>query len=114
MNVYGVRRASLCDDRCIHRQAKVDSMSGLAACVEGWGIPATEPHLARIWWALRDELVDPMAPAEAGGGATNTAVAAAVCLRRYIAAEGAGADLPDASKRLLELVRLGKLMVDAD
>ena len=88
----------------IDRQAKMDSLSGLAACVEAWGIPAVAPHLGRIWWGLRDELVDPMVPTEADGGGVNTAVAAATCLRRCIAAQQGREEEAERSRGLLEQV----------
>ena len=61
----------------------MDSLAALATCVEKWGWQGVAAHSGRIWWALRDELVEPL-EAE---GSSNSAVAAAACLQRCLAAE---------------------------
>ena len=73
--------------------------------MEAWGVPAVAPHLGRIWWGLRDELVDPMVPTEGDGGGSNTAVAAAACLRRCIAAQQSFEEEAQPSRGLLEQVK---------
>ena len=67
----------------------MDALSALGACFKAWGPRPATQHLARIWWALRDELSELLEPAEPapGGGSQSTAVAAAECLRRCIAAK---------------------------
>ena len=67
----------------------MDALSALGACFNAWGPRPATQHLARIWWALRDELSEPSEPSEPapGVGSQSTAVAAAECLRRCIAAK---------------------------
>ena len=43
------------------------------------------PYLARLWWALRDELAEPL-EAENSSQGRSTATAAASCLRKFVAA----------------------------
>lgn len=77
-----------CSAQCIGccRQAKIDSLRGLAVCIEAWGWQGVAAYSGRIWWALRDELVDPLEPSVDEVG-SSTAVAAADCLRRCLLAE---------------------------
>ena len=77
--------------REVCRQAKIDSLNGLATCIEAWGWEGAGAYLGRIWWALRDEFVEPMEPT--AGEGSPTALAAAACLRRcLIAAEQSPSD----------------------
>ena len=62
--------------------------------MEAWGCQPLAPHVIRIWWALRDELVEPLEPGP-GEGPSNTAVAAADALRRYLAAEARSSSATD-------------------
>ena len=64
----------------------MDSLAALGTCVQRWGWQGVAAQAGRIWWALRDELVEPLEPSSAEGG-SNSAVAAAVCLQRCLAAE---------------------------
>lgn len=73
-------------ENCFCRQAKVDALSAIARCVENWGWQSVAAYAGRIWWALRDELMDPLEP-NPSEGESNTAVAAAACLQRCLAAE---------------------------
>ena len=64
----------------------MDSLAALGTCIEKWGWQGVAAQAGRIWWALRDELVEPSEPPPAEGG-SNSAVAAAACLQRCLAAE---------------------------
>lgn len=41
----------------LHRQAKLDALSGLAAAAERFGAAAMRPHIDALWRGLRAELL---------------------------------------------------------
>jgi hypothetical protein len=47
---------------CALRQAKVDGLSALAACTEGFGAEAMNASLPQVWDGLRSVLLAPAEP----------------------------------------------------
>ena len=93
----------------IHRPAKEDGLSALAACCSGYGLEAMRPHLKRVWEALSSETMAPAEPGVASRGEDmevrqELARSAADCLLRCLRSFGGSGAASEGGVTLVSLV----------